>query len=146
MRRVLMLIVSLVVPATVLIALPTGSAFAASRPTIVSRKFFAVSTAPGSVGVGTGCNHIAISAGGATQTTGTDTFDLTWNSGLTSTGTDTKTTIMPSKCPSTFPNEIEAFGTLTGGTATSLIGGQGTIFLCLSGRERELLPGTKWHM
>jgi hypothetical protein len=146
MRRLLVLLASLVVPATVLIALPASSAFAASRPTIVSCKFFAVSTAPGSVGVGTGCNHIEISGGGATQTTGTGTFDLTWNSGLTTTGTDTKMAITPSKCPSTFPNEFEAFGTVTGGTATSLIGGHATSFFCVSKYERELLPGTKWHM
>jgi hypothetical protein len=54
MRRVLMLIALLVVPAGLLVALPTGSAFAASRPTIVSCKTFAVSAAPGSVAAATG--------------------------------------------------------------------------------------------
>jgi hypothetical protein len=146
MRRVLMLITLLAAPAGLLFALPAGSAFAASRPTIVSCKTFASSTTVGSVGAATGCNHIAISGAGATQTIGTGTFAVTWNTGLTTTGTDTKMEIMPSKCPSTFPEEVEAFGTVTGGTATRLIGGHATSLFCVSKFERELLPGTKWHM
>lgn len=146
MRRVLMSIALLAVPAALLLVQPTGSAFAASKPTIVSCKTFSTSTAPGSVATATGCNHGAISGSGATQTIGTGTFDVTWSSGLTTTGTDTKMQIMPSKCPSTFPTETEAFGTVTGGTATRLIGGQATSLFCSNGSERVLLPGTKWHM
>jgi hypothetical protein len=97
---------------------------------------------------GAGCNHGSISGGGATQTTGTGTFALTWNTGLTTTGTDTKTVIMPSQCPAAFPEEIEAFGDVTGGTATRLIGGQAHSFFCENPTttERELLPGTTWNM
>jgi hypothetical protein len=122
-----------------------ASAAPAPKPVIVSCKFF---TASGSVGTGSGCNHGRISGGGATQTTGTGTFVVTWNTGLTTTGTDTKTSIMPSRCPSAFPNEIEAFGDVTGGTATRLIGGQAHSFFCenTADTERELLPGTTWNM
>lgn len=122
-----------------------ASAAPAPKPTIVSCKTF---TATGSVGTGAGCNHGGISGRGATQTTGTGTFAVTWNTGLTTTGTDTKIDIMPSQCPSAFPNEIEAFGDVTGGTATRLIGGQAHSFFCsnTSGTERELLPGTTWNM
>jgi hypothetical protein len=146
MRRVLMSIALLAMPAALLFALPAGSAFAASRPTIVSCKTFAVSAAPGAIAAATGCNHVAISGAGATQTIGTGTFAVTWNSGLTTTGTDTKMVITPSKCPSTFPEEVEAFGTVTGGTATRLIGGHASSLFCSSTLERELFPGTKWHM
>jgi hypothetical protein len=132
----------------VLASLSASPASAASwpRPVIVSCKSFTVSTAPGSVGTGRGCNHRWISGGGATQTTGTGTFAVTWNSGLTTTGTDTKEVITPSKCPSAFPEEVEAFGDVTGGTARPLIGGHAHSFFCVSATERELLPGTTWNM
>jgi hypothetical protein len=123
-----------------------ASAAPAPKPIIVSCKTFRVSTAPGSVGTGTGCNHGAISGGGGRQITGTGTFAVTWNTGLTTTGTDTKKVITPSKCPSTFPKEIKAFGDVTGGTATRLIGGHATSLFCVSATERELLPGTTWNM
>ena len=123
-----------------------ASAAPAPKPVIVSCKYFAVSTAVGSVGHGAGCNHRWISGGGARQTTGTGTFAVTWNTGLTTTGTDTKTVITPSRCPSAFPEEIEAFGVVTGGTATRLIGGRAHSFFCVSATERELLPGTTWNM
>jgi hypothetical protein len=80
------------------------------------------------------------------QTTGTGTFVVTWNTGLTTTGTDTKIVITPSQCPSTFPEEVEAFGDVTGGTASRLIGGQSHSFFCVSATERVLLPGTTWNM
>ena len=123
-----------------------ASAAPAPKPIIVSCKAFAVSTAAGSVGIGAGCNHRWISGGGAMQTTGTGTFAVTWNTGLTTTGTDTKTVITPSHCPSAFAEEIEAFGDVTGGTATRLIGGQAHSFFCVSATERVLLPGTTWNM
>jgi hypothetical protein len=123
-----------------------ASAAPAPRPIIVSCKTFTVSTAAGSVGTAAGCNHRWISGGGATQTTGTGTFAVTWNTGLTTTGTDTKTVITPSQCPSAFPEEIEAFGDVTGGTATRLIGGHAHSFFCVSATERVLLPGTTWNM
>jgi hypothetical protein len=122
-----------------------ASAARAPKPTIVSCKTFA---AIGNVGAGAGCNHGSISGGGATQTTGTGTFALTWNTGLTTTGTDTKTEITPSQCPPAFPEEIEAFGDVTGGTATRLIGGQAHSFFCVNPTTtaRVLLPGTTWNM
>ncbi len=123
-----------------------ASAAPGPKPVIVSCKIFLVSTAPGSTGAAASCNHGAISDDGATQTTGTGTFAVTWNSGLTTTGTDTKTVITPSHCPPAFPEEIEAFGDVTGGTATRLIGGQAHSFFCVSAFERELLPGTTWNM
>lgn len=123
-----------------------ASAAPAPKPIIVSCRYFTVSTAAGSVGHGAGCNHGRISGGGAMQTTGTGTFAVTWNTGLTTTGTDTKTVITPSRCPSAFPEEIEAFGDVTGGTAARLIGGQAHSFFCVSATERELLPGTTWNM
>ena len=130
----------------VLVGLSASPASAAPKPITVSCKAFTVSTAPGSVGTGSGCNHRWISGGGGTQTTGTGTFIVTWNTGLTTTGTDTKVVITPSTCPSTFPEEVEAFGTVTGGTAKRLIGGQSHSFFCVSATERELLPGTTWNM
>ena len=123
-----------------------ASAAPAPKPTIVSCKSFTSNIAPGSVGIGAGCNHGGISGGGATQTIGTGTFAVTWSSGLTTTGTDTKIVITPSQCPSDFPTEIEAFGDVTGGTATRLIGGQAHSFFCVGNTERELLPGTTWDM
>ena len=123
-----------------------ASAAPAPKPIIVSCRYFTVSTAAGSVGHGAGCNHRWISGGGAMQTTGTGTFTVTWNTGLTTTGTDTKMVITPSHCPSNFPEEVEAFGDVTGGTATRLIGGQAHSFFCVSATERELLPGTTWNM
>jgi hypothetical protein len=54
--------------------------------------------------------------------------------------------IKPSRCPSAFKEEIEAFGHVTGGTATPLIGGQSHSFFCVSATKRELLPGTTWNM
>ena len=132
----------------VLVGLSASPASAASwqRPITVSCKHFIVSTAPGSVGHGWGCNHLRISGGGGTQTTGTGTFAVTWKTGLTTTGTDTKTVITPSKCPKAFPEEVEAFGDVTGGTATRLIGGHSHSFFCVSATERVLLPGTTWNM
>jgi hypothetical protein len=130
----------------VLVGLSASPASAAPKPITVSCKTFTVSTAAGSVGTGSGCNHRWISGGGGTQATGTGTFVVTWNTGLTTTGTDTKTVITPSQCPSAFPEEVEAFGTVTGGTATRLIGGQSHSFFCVSATERELLPGTTWNM
>jgi len=123
-----------------------ASAAPAPKPTIVSCKTFTSSTAAGSVGIGAGCNHRWISGGGATQTIGTGTFAVTWSTGLTTTGTDTKIVVTPSRCPSAFPTEIEAFGDVTGGTATRLIGGKAHSFFCVSNTERELLPGTTWNM
>lgn len=123
-----------------------ASAAPAPKPIIVSCRYFAASTAADSVGHGAGCNHRWISGGGAMQTTGTGTFVVTWNTGLTTTGTDTKTVITPSQCPSAFPEEVEAFGDVTGGTATRLIGGQAHSFFCVSATERVLLPGTTWNM
>jgi hypothetical protein len=123
-----------------------ASAAPAPKPIIVSRRYFTVSTAAGSVGHGAGCNHRWISGGGAMQTTGTGTFAVTWNTGLTTTGTDTKIVITPSQCPSAFPEEVEVFGDVTGGTATRLIGGQAHSFFCVSATERVLLPGTTWNM
>jgi hypothetical protein len=120
-----------------------ASAATAAKPTTVSCKVF---LAARGVGIGAGCDDNAISGGGGVQTTGTGTFDLTWNSGLTTTGTDTKITITPSRCPSDFPTEVEAFGDVTGGTAKRLIGGHAHSFFCLSRTERELLPGTTWNM
>jgi hypothetical protein len=107
----------------VLVGLNVSSASGAlvPKPVIVSCKSFTSSSAPGAIGIGAGCNHGGISGGGATQTIGTGTFAVTWSSGLTTTGTDTKTEITPSQCPSAFPTEIEAFGDVTGGTATRLI-------------------------
>lgn len=123
-----------------------ASAAPAPKPIIVSCRYFTASTAAGSVGHGAGCNRRWISGGGAMQTTGTGTFVVTWNTGLTTTGTDTKIVITPSQCPSTFPEEVEAFGDVTGGTATRLIGGQAHSFFCVSATERVLLPGTTWNM
>jgi hypothetical protein len=149
LRTALVLSVAAVSASTaVLVGLSASPASAAPapKPVTVSCKIFAVSTAAGSVGAGARCNHLWISGGGATQTTGTGTFAVTWNTGLTTTGTDTKTVITPSQCPSAFPEEIEAFGDVTGGTATRLIGGQAHSFFCVSATERVLLPGTTWNM
>jgi hypothetical protein len=149
LRTALVLSVAAVSASTaVLVGLSASPASAAPapKPVTVSCKIFAVSTAAGSVGTGARCNHLWISGGGATQTTGTGTFAVTWNTGLTTTGTDTKTVITPSQCPSAFPEEIEAFGDVTGGTATRLIGGQAHSFFCVSATERVLLPGTTWNM
>jgi hypothetical protein len=149
MRRVLLgLVALLAVPAALLIALPAASAFAAS-PTIVScSTFTGSSTAAGSTGAATGCNHRAISGGKATQTSSGSTFLVTWKTGKTTTGTDTTTVVTPSTCPSTFPEEVEAFGTVTGGTAKRLIGGEATSLFCANTTTGafELLPGTTWNM
>jgi hypothetical protein len=147
LRRALVLSVAAASAGTaVLVGLSASPASAAPNPIIVSCRYFTVSTAAGSVGHGAGCNHLWISGGGAMQTTGTGTFAVTWNTGLTTTGTDTKIVITPSQCPSTFPEEVEAFGDVTGGTATLLIGGQAHSFFCVSATERVLLPGTTWNM
>src|ERR1700683_445850 len=150
MRRVLLPLVALLaVPAALLVALPTASAFAATSPTIVScSTFTGSSTASGSTGTATGCNHRAISGGHAAQTSSSNTFLVTWKTGKTTTGTDTTTVVTPSTCPSTFPEEVEAFGTVTGGTAKRLIGGEATSLFCANTTtgECELLPGTTWNM
>jgi hypothetical protein len=149
LRTALVMSVAAVSASTaVLVGLSASPANAAPtpKPIIVSCKSFTVSTAAGSVGTGARCDHRWISGGGATQTIGTGTFAVTWNTGLTTTGTDTKTVITPSQCPSAFPEEIEAFGDVTGGTATRLIGGQAHSFFCVSATERVLLPGTTWNM
>jgi hypothetical protein len=145
-RTALVLSVAAASAGTAALSASPASAAPGPKPVIVSCKIFLVSTAPGSTGAAASCNHGAISDDGATQTTGTGTFAVTWNSGLTTTGTDTKTVITPSHCPSAFPEEIEAFGDVTGGTATRLIGGQAHSFFCVSAFERELLPGTTWNM
>jgi hypothetical protein len=152
MRRILVtLTASLAGAAGLLLALPTGSASAAgpttaAGPTIVSCKSFTGSTAAGSVAVAKGCNHRWISGGSATQTAGTGTFVVTWKTGKTTTGRDTTTVITPSACPAAFPEEIEAFGTVTGGTAKRLIGGNATSLFCANASQFELLPGTTWNM
>jgi hypothetical protein len=149
MRGVLMALVAfLAVPAALLVALPTASAFAAS-PTIVScSTFTGSSTATGSTGIASGCNHRVISGGHAKQTSSSNTFLVTWKTGKTTTGTDTTAVVTPSTCPSTFPEEIEAFGTVTGGTAKRLIGGNATSLFCANTTTGnfELLPGTTWNM
>jgi hypothetical protein len=152
MRRILVtLTASLAGAAGLLLALPAASAFAAgptiaATPTIVSCKSFTGSTAVGSVGIAKGCNHRSISGGAATQIAGTGTFVVTWKTGRTTSGTDTTTVITPSVCPAAFPEEIEAFGTVTGGTAKRLIGGIATSLFCANASQFELLPGTTWNM
>jgi hypothetical protein len=152
MRRILItLTASLAAAPGLFLALPTGSAFAAgptiaASPTIVSCKSFTGSTAAGSVAIAKGCNHRSISGGAATQTAGTNTFVVTWKTGKTTSGTDTTTVITPSVCPAAFPEEVEAFGTVTGGTAKRLIGGNATSLFCANASQFELLPGTTWNM
>src|SRR5580692_1809971 len=146
MRRILVtLTASLAGTAGLLLALPAASAFAAG-PAIASCKSFTGSTAAGSVGIAKGCNHRSISGGTATQIAGTGTFVVTWKTGRTTSGTDTTTVITPSVCPAAFPEEIEAFGTVTGGTAKRLIGGIATSLFCANASQFELLPGTTWNM
>ena len=150
MRRVFLASVGLVaVPAALLATLPATSAFAAASPTIVSCKTFTGSaTATGSTGAAKGCNHLWISGGRATQIGTGSTFAVTWRTGKTTTGTDTTTVVTPSTCPSAFPEEIQAFGTVTGGTAKRLIGGVATSLFCANTTTGQfvLLPGTTWNM
>jgi hypothetical protein len=149
MRRVLLTLFAFsAVPAALLVSWPAGPAFAAS-PTIVScSTFTGSSTAAGSTGTARGCDHRAISGGRAIQTSSGDTFLVTWKTGKTTTGTDTTAVVTPSTCPSTFPEEIKAFGTVTGGTAKRLIGGVATSLFCANTTtgQFELLPGTTWNM
>lgn len=148
MRRLFLSLVALALPAGLLVALPTGSAFAARSPEIVSCSTFTGSTAAGSIATATGCNHRRISGGDATQTASANTFVVTWRTGKTTSGTDTTAAVTPSTCPSTFPVEIQAFGTVTGGTAKRLIGGVATSLFCANTTTGlfELLPGTTWNM
>ena len=155
MRRVIVaLTASLAVPAGLIVALPTGSAFASSAvPTIVTcSKLTGTSTTTTSTGTATGCNQTAITGGSGTQTAKTTsagtTFSLKWKSGKTTTGKTTFSVVTPSKCPSTFSEEVKAVGTVTGGTATKLKGGKTTNTICVSTTtgKFELLPGSKYKV
>lgn len=139
---------SLAVPAGLAIALPMGSASAASAaPVIVTCATSAPLAA--AIHVGT-CSNKAITGGAGKVTansTGT-TFKVAWKSGKTTTGTSVPTLVTPSKCGSKFPTEVRLAATVKGGTAKALIGGKATNTLCANtttGRAR-LLAGTKFKI
>lgn len=146
MRRLsAVLAASIAIPAAAVIAGPATSAFAA--PTIVTCGTLSGTAASASA---TQCNQTAITGGSGhvvSNSTGS-TFTITWKSGKTTKGTGTTTPVTPSACPSTFPTEVTAHSTVTGGTAKALIGAKTTNKLCVntSTGKFRLLPGTKYHI
>ena len=142
-RTILLLAASLAVPAMFTV-LPASLASATTTPVIVSCTGFTGGNGSASA---TGCNHASISGGSGSLTsssTGT-AFTITWQTGLTASGTTTFKALSTSTCPAPYTLEAKDISTVTGGTATAMIGGRAVTKLCVDTSTGlfEVLPGTK---
>jgi hypothetical protein len=157
LRRLLVaLSATLIAPATIAVGvgIASTSASAAAKPTIVTCKSLTGAfTSTGSTGSITGCNTKSVTGGsgslaGTSTSSTSGTSTITWKSKETTIGTYTTTTVTPSKCPSTYPTEVDVAATVTGGTATALVGGKAKDTLCVNDTtgKYELLPKTKYKI
>ena len=123
---------------TAALAIPAGAA--TNAPVVVA----CTSLKGGLTGASTitGCNNTPTTGGSGTVTAAIPKITIKWKSGKTSTGTESYVPVSPSKCPTGFSTEVKTTAKITGGTATTLVGGTGISYVCV-GKTIENLPGTK---
>lgn len=146
MRRLLIVLsVSLALPASLSMVVPAASAAPATATVVTCLKFSGSLFGSASLAV---CNDktVADHSGAVALSASTRSFSISWRSGKTSTGTFSYT-IGGSTCPSTNPIEAAVGGAVTGGTATTLIGGTIHGTLCANGSgDFELQPGSNFKI
>jgi hypothetical protein len=132
-------------------ATPLAGSASAAVPVIVTCNTFAGTALTGANAGGCTQPRITGGSGHLTVLNRTSTkFKIVWKTGKTTLATTlAPKPVTPNRCPRLW-SELRVTGTVTGGTATPLIGGKTTNLICVTGTgtrvKFEILPGTKYRV